>query len=1206
MIDLRFSQILACRLRTEKKVASLLPSLLLLFFLMSSAAVAQPDRGGISGRVLDSSGAVVPQTRVELINLNTGVKSETTSNGIGLYAIPNVPAGQYKAIFSKKGFKTAERQGLTILITEMSTLDVALETGEIGETVIVAATSTPLKSGNSLPATAIPGKTARDLPLSIYGGRKIEAFAYALTPAVEGDEWTSHIAGSPAFSKEVLIDGLSATAQIQGNVLESSPTMESIQEFNVQSAGLSSEYGHASAGVFNFALTSGANKIHGSAYYYGRNEALNANTWMNNWQLGQLRQKPGDSIYMRARDRQSAMGGSIGGPVTIPGLYDGKNRTFIFSTLEHYRQENLQIGRYDRTVPIPAFLDGDFSSLLTKTIIGSDALGRSVYSGQIFDPSTLHKVGSQWVAEPFAGNIIPQQRMSKVSGKIIDIYRKNYQPMLPGLTANNSAGPQSENPWFHQTLLTVKGDHAFSPAVKLSGSLIWTERPRTLLDQGGVWDPLAAEGAGGALARARKQEVTSRSLRLSNSWTMRPNLINTASFVFNRYRNPSISAQSEGNWQKHLGLQQSTGAGLFPEIDFGSEVNGKGITGIGYARSDYYVANAYIAKDTVDWNRGRHNVKFGGEFWAQQMNSHAGLDALSFNFSPIQTGIVGYPWSNQTGFGFAGFFLGEAQSGSKTVPFDLYGRRKYLALFFQDDFRIGSSLTFNLGLRWEQNRPLHEKFGRWANFNPALTNTALGVKGALEFLAGSEGAFEKQRDWKEFGPHIGMAYRFGNKLVFRGGYGLSYIPLGINYWTGIPYGFAPGYRGTNNQTAFENLPKFNWDAGYPDNFQNPTRDPNALTYGMVSIDERSLFAGYVQQYNIGLQYEMSKDMVVKAALTGNRGRRLHNGALKRNQPSKSSYEDPRVSPWAWVWDADSAASAGVSYPYSGFSNYAGVALQPFPQIPSETGGPLYFVGAPLGSSEYRSLQISLTRRFSHAVAAQISYNLSRATGNSETGFNETWDESAGIQDIGNLAESADTVLSYDQTHVLKGYIAFQLPFGRGRKFLPNAPSMLDAVAGGWEIACIFRYNSGNPLPVFPNVWYPGWVGAIYADYNPAIDLSRQFNGANFNPGVQNAPGNRYFNPAAFSNPEGNKLGNGKRLYSELRGFGYAGEDLGLIKHFRIGEGAGIQLRAELLNVFNRHYFANPNTRMDDADTFGYVTDTTGNPRIVQFGLRIDW
>jgi hypothetical protein len=1165
--------------------------------------MAQADRGSISGRVLDQSGAAVPGSRIQIIERTTGIRSETTTNSAGLYTVPNLPAGSYKASFSTKGFKTANRMEIIVSVGQAIRLDVALETGEITETITVTSASTSMKSGDPSLATVIGGGVVQDLPLSISGGRRIESFGYALAPAVEGDTWSSHIAGTPDFTKEVLIDGLSATSQIQGNVLESSPTMDSIQEFSVQTTGFSAEYGHAGGGVFSFALAHGTNELNGSAYYYGRNEALNANTWMNNWQSSL---SPDSQAYKRARDRQSVIGGSAGGPVVIPGLYDGRNRTFVFGTFEHYEQEELQVGKMDRTVPVPEFLEGDFSRLLTKTQIGVDALSRPIYAGQIFDPGTMRRVGTQWVSEPFPNNMIPKGRMSVVSGKVIDIFKRQYRPMISGPLSNNSAGPQYESPWFHQSQLTMKGDHAFSSAIKLTGSFIWTERPRMLLDEGGIWDPRAAEGSGGPLARARKQEVTSRALRLTVDWNIRPNLVAATSFVFNRYRNPSLSAQSEGNWQRYLGLQESTSAGLFPEIRFGPPVNGIGTTAIGYGSSGFYVGNNYIASGSVDWNRGSHNLKFGGEFWTQQMNSHSGLDVLSFGFSPTQTGIPGYSWSNRVGLGFASFFLGEAERANKAVPFDLYGRRKYIAFFFQDDYRVNKSLTLNLGLRWEQTQPLSEKYGRWASFNPALMNTALGVKGALEFLPGPGGSFEKSKDWKEFGPRLGAAYRMGDRFVARAGYGLSYIPSGMNYWSGTPYGFAPGYRGTNNQSPSLNLPKFNWDQGYPDNYQAPVRDPNALVYGTVSIDERSLFAGYTHQYNVGLQYEISRGTVLEAALMGNQGRRLHNGALKRNQPLKAAYQDPSVDPWAWIWDPDSAAAAGVRYPYDGFSNFAGVALQPFPQVASETGGPLYFVGVPEGSSGYKSLQLSLSRRMSHGLAAQISYNLSQAVGNSETGFDESWDSSAGIQDANNPGESAGTVVSYDQTHVLKGCVEFEMPFGKSRRFLSNSGRAINSILGGWKITGIFRYNSGNPLGVYPDVWYPGWEGAIYADYNPNINLDGQFDSKSFDPGLPNAPGNKYFNPAAFSNPQGHKLGNGKRLYAELRGFGYASEDIGLLKDFQFKERARIQLRAEFLNAFNRHHFADPNTNIGNSATFGYVTAVTGTPRVIQLGLRMDW
>jgi len=1174
----------------------------LVILLLSLPMAAQVDRGTITGKVLDQSGAVVPGADIIATNTETGVVTKTLSNDVGLYTLSNIPIGKYEIRFALTGFKTFSRTGIEVTVAQTVRLDVTLETGQITETVTVSADATLLKTDTPMVSTTLQSKVVTDLPLSFAGGRSLENFAYAITPGVEGNNWTSYIAGAPAFSKEVLIDGSSATAQIQGHIGESSPTMEAVQEFSVQTSGMSAEYGRTSGGVFNFALKSGTNRPGGSAFYYGRNEALNANSWMNNWRLGA---SPNDPRYARPRDRQSVVGGSLGGPVVIPKLYDGRNKTFVFGAFEHYMQQRMQLSQsYGQTVPIPDFLDGNFSKLLTTTVLGKDALGRDVYSGQIFDPKTMKQVGSRWVADPFPGNIIPKARLSAVSSKVIDIYRKSYLPQIPDRLVNNSTLTQYNDPWFHQTQLTIKADHALSGSNKLTGSVIWTQRPRILVDQGGVWDPLDPNKTGGPFARSRKQEVTSRAMRLSNNWNLSSRLINTATFAYNRYRNPSLSTQSNGGWNQYLGLDKFTSAGHFPDIGFGSAVNGIGTTQIGYGSAGFYVGNTYIASDSLLWTKGRHTMKMGTDFWIQQINSHGGVDTLSFGFGNAQTGMPGETWSNRVGFGFASFFLGEAAGGSKNVTFDLYGRRNYIDFFFQDDFKVSNRLTLNLGLRWEQTMPFHEKYGRWANFNPSIVNTAYNLKGSLEFLQGPGDSFERDKEWKEFSPRIGGAFRLTNKAVLRGGYGIFFVPIGINYWSGVPYGFAPGYRGTNTQTTSGNLPKFNWDQGYPDNYKAPTKDPSSLPWGVVETDPRTTFLGYAHQYNFSFQYELNKDLVFEAAFMGNQGRRLHNGSLERNQPTRAAYEDPKVNPTAWVWDAGSAASAGVPYPYKGFSGYAGFALQPYPHVAAVTWGPIYAVGTPRGESGYRSYQFTLTKRMSTGIAAQMSYNISRAVGNSETAFDETWDVNGNIQDIYNLSQDAKTVLSYDQTHIIKGYMQYQLPFGRGRKFLSSSSALANAFLGGWDVTWVFHYNTGNPLSVSPNVWYPGWEGSAYSDFNSSVNLSSQFDGSRFNPGQQNDPGNLYFNPAAFSNPQNHKLGNGKRRYEELRGFGWASEDIGILKYWRFTETANLQFRAEFINVFNRHYYANPNTGLGNMTNFGYVTGMTGTPRNVQFGLRL--
>ncbi len=596
--------------------------LLLTLLIGATPLFGQADRATINGTVTDPSGAVLPGVEITLENVETGVKTPGVTNEVGNFSLVNIPIGTYKIIFAMPGFKTVERSGFTVTTGQKARVDIALQVGEVTETVTISANSDLVQTESSLVSTTMQAEVINDLPLSFAGGRAVENFAYAVSPGVEGNNWTSYMSGGQAFSKEVLIDGISATAQIQGHIGESSPTMEAVQEFKVQTSGMSAEYGRTSGGVFNFALKSGTNSLHGSGFYYGRNEALNANTWMNNWNLSQNPADP--SRYKRARDRQSLGGVSAGGPVVIPGLYNGKDRTFIFGAFEHYWSERYQLGPMNQTVPIPAFLDGDFSALLTNTVVGTDALGRDVYGGQIFDPATLQKVDGKWVSEPFLGNKIPANRISAVSRKITEVFRQGYLPMVAGRLTNNSGLTEANNPWFHQTQLTMKADHNVSDKHKISGSFIWTQRPRILVDQGGIWDTQDPNGWGGPLAKSRLQKVTSRRVTLSDSLTLRPTLINTFSVAFNRYRNPSESTQNldnPKNWTKELGLQ-NTAMTNFPDISFGDTVNGIGTTAIGYnTGAGFYVGNTYILSDHLDWIKGRHNFKFGGEYWKMQMNS---------------------------------------------------------------------------------------------------------------------------------------------------------------------------------------------------------------------------------------------------------------------------------------------------------------------------------------------------------------------------------------------------------------------------------------------------------------------------------------------------------------------------------------------------------------------------------------------------------
>ncbi len=1191
----------------------------ILLFLLPLLVWGQSDRGAITGTVTDASGAVVPGVLATATNVATQVSYTATSNDLGLYSILNVPIGQYSVVFTKQGFKTYTRDGLTIAVAQVLRLDARMEVGALTEAVTVTAEAEMLETASTQVGATMGSQVVTDLPLDIRGGRSLENFAYATIPGVEGNNWTSYIGGSMAFTKEVLIDGTSAVVQIGGHIGESSPSMEAIQEFKVETSGVRAEDGRTGGGVFKFTLKSGTNDFHGSAFGFLHNEILNANTWQNNF-AGQK----------RATDRQFVYGFSAGGPIV-------KNKTFAFGAFEKYTQERMVLGGFDKTVPIPAFLDGDFSALLnTNNVLGMDPLGRPVYQGMIYDPGSQRNVTAGQV-DPMTGlvatrdglvrdafgfdpvtgapvpgqaNVIPSNRISTVSKNITEVFRQGYLPMRPGLI-NNSAITRQNDPWFHQTQLTFKGDHNFSETNRLSGHMVWTERPRILVDQGGIWDPRDPDKAGGPLANSRKQEVTSRRAALNHTYSFSPTVLNVFSFTYGRYRNPSFSVAAKDNWPAKIGLGE-TGAGNFPVIQFGRAINGVATERIGQHWSDYYVSNVFITNETLTWIRGRHTWRFGADVRFMQLSSHQSTPTLEFTFDPDQTGAPKEAWRDKVGFGFASFLLGAVKNAGQQTPWDLYGRRKAFSLFAQDDIKINPKLTLTMDVRWDVTLPYHERYGRWANFDKTAISNTFGVPGTLVFAKDGSDSFETERDWKEFAPHIGLAYKFTDRLVFRAGYGVFFSPIGLNYWFGVPYGFAPGYRGTNRVNPTADLsPAFNWDGGYPGQFVPGTKDPDYTQWGMVNVNPKSLFAGYSHQWNAGVQVELANDLRLDVTYMQNEGRRLQSGDFERNQPDPQALSRLLNSwhEWDAVWDEGSAAAAGVPYPYPGFGSYAFAAILPYPQIWQNWvwGGPLLHVGSPYGRSDYKGLQVGLTKRSARGVTANVSYTLATSHSNVQNylgGFQEIW-WSGPLQDLLHLDEEAKAPLFYDQRHVAKGIVSWDLPFGKGRSVLADAGRVANAVVGGWTLSASFRYNSGWPIAVNSSAWYPGWEASVYAVRNPNGDYSRRFNGGSFDFANPASSSNRYFDPGNFSNPPYGELGTVPMFRSDFRDFGWSEEQVALLKNFRIAERFRLQFRVEFYNFFNRHHFATPNTNIN-APEFGNVINLTGTPREGQFGARFEW
>jgi hypothetical protein len=1154
--------------------------------LTAGEMLAQSDRASITGTIKDSSDAVVRDAQVTVTNAEDSIQASADTNAMGVYTVLNLPIGRYTLECSKQGFKKYERSDVNLTISQVAEIDVVLIIGPSTDTVTVTKDAPLLQTQTSSISTNLGNAAITDLPLNVQGGRDLAAFMFAFVPGVEGSgstpqsqDYASHINGSLSQNKEVMIDGTSAVSQIGGYLSESSPPMEAVQEFQVTSAGVRADDGRTGGGVFRYEMKSGTNTWHGSGFYYMHNEAVDARSWGDKYnevvclnddngvaaQAASCQRafgKPADSLY--------TYGASFGGPIK-------KDKLFFYSAWERYTFANYGIGGLTSTVPTTAFLNGDFSALLNKSVVlGTDSAGQAVYQGAIIDPQT---------GDAFPGNIIPAARISAISQNIIDLYKAYYQPLSPTLTNNNALPLSSPATWYQSNQASIKLDYKLSTNHLLDGSFIYAYIPRLLSDQGGIWS--AGSQDGGPMANAYDHNTTAPSARFRDSWTISSSLLNVFSVTFNRFRNPSEARSRKGDWSSTLGLGEF-GAGNFPIIDF-EGVNGDdqryvaGLpideTNLGSQFNDFYAANTFIYDDNLSWVKRRQTYKFGVDFRVQQFNSHGDYGVPTFVFDPAQT--AGNFGAN-AGFGFASFLLGDVNQASVSEPDNTYGRRKSVSLFAQDDIKVTQRFTLNLDLRWDFNGRYHEKYGHWSNFDTTALNPVTGQPGALEFATSGSNSFEKKQYYHNFSGYAGGAYQLTPKTVARASFGVFYIPLNLNTFSGIPYGFNPGFV-LNNQV----LTAFNWDSGYPGQAVDIGKNPNFTRYGMVSIDPRMLELGNVQAWTAGVQREISRDLILDVTFIQNHGYHLESGYVAANQPQLSAYT-------ALVQAGKQYAT--VSEP--GFTGPGWASVAPFPNV-AATFGPLYYVGSPLGNTDYQSLQIAVKKRAAYGLSMLASYNLSSSHGDVDDSFEDLY-YTGPLQDVYNLQRERHTISDFDETHVVKGYVLYELPFGRGRTLLSGVGPSLNALAGGWTVSGAFHYNTGTPMRIPANVYYPG-INNVYSDIVPGCDISEHYNGQ---------VGGTYFNPACFTNPPNGKFGDAPGYLASLRNPGFASEDVGVQKSLGLAdERYRLNFYFQAFNVFNHHGFNGPNTQIGTVG-FGKVLpeDLNGlpGPRVGQFGARLSF
>ena len=1114
---------------------------------------AQADRGSISGTVTDATGGVVPSVALTLKNQATNLTYSTVADSTGTYTFLNLPVGAYTLAAVATGFERGETKNIQVQVNQQAHVDVSLRLGEVNQTVEVNAAAALIQTESTDVGTVIDSKSFLDLPLTLGGGiRDPSAFIF-LAPGVSGTTWEKHVGGSGSFTDQVYFDGIALVRGDLSNDAEVAPSVDAIAEYKLITNNYSAEYAHALGGVTSFTMKSGTNQVHGTAFEFADNNHFDAR---------------GFFAPTKAFRNQNEFGFTLGGPVYIPKVYNGRDRTFFFVDFDQFYLRGGQLTGLN-TNPTAAMLQGNFSQ----------------WTGPIYDPrSTSISATGTATRTPFPGNIIPQTAFSAVTSKMLQ-----YIPPanLPGL-ANNAIAPLG-SPYGNARTHGVKIDHAISEKHHLSGMYNSTDRP---YEKSPGPSRLLPVGNTTAISNYNIQDVTTIIARLNYDWTISPTLMNHIGFGFSRFRNPNFSTSYNQGWEQpnggKLGLT-GTQFDLFPTVEF----NTQGYTRFGddIASDNYF--NTITLLDNFTWVKGRHTIKIGGEFQGHRDNyRNFGSGGGDFFFSSLETGLPGVA---NSGNSFASFLLGAVDNGSSYFRSSLPGGRyKYWGMYIDDTFKVSKKLTVDIGLRYEIQVPTSDVLGRISYMNPALPNPGAGnLPGAEVF--GNNGTGQNQffnTQYKNFGPRAGFAYSITPKTVIRGGYGLFYAAY-ISEGVGIPqngFSVTPSFTSPNNGLT----PAFYWDGGFPQNFNRPPNLTPTVQNGqgaqLVYPSSGGLIP-YSQQYNITVERQINDTLMVSGAYVGNKGTHIYDPNAQVNALNPIYYSLGSTLLQSNI-NSPLAQSAGIAAPFSGFSQLFGSqatvaqALRPFPQYQG-----VGVVAAPYDNSSYNSMQLKVDKRFSHGVYGTFSYTRSKMLSD---GVEFTTSNYTGTGYRQNYDHREKFLYPTDQPNLFAFSVNYALPYGRDRQ-----QGMMQKVLGGWSLSAFGTYGSGFPLPVWTvNTNSIAFTGGLRPNLT-GQPIRAQTGSGGFDPNRDH-----YLNPAAFAQPAPLTFGDAP-AYLGVRQPSLINETFGVFKEVRFYERVTDQFRLEITNPLNRVVFGAPTVDFS-SPSFGKIGSQYNSPRLIQFGMKLIW
>ena len=1155
--------------------------------MVAGAAFAQSDRGTITGTIVDPTGSMVPNASIEAKNSETGATYQAMSTITGNYTISQLPAGLYEISVSVPGFKQFIRRGITVMVAQTLRIDVKLDVGAITDTVTVTADATLLRTESGELSHNVAGDRLNELP--VLGFAQIVRNPYAVTKLLPGTQIMDvdggmarvRVNGAPNDTQALRIEGQDATSGLLANrTTFSQPSIDAIEEFAVQTSNYAAEYGQAGGGFFNVTMKSGTNAFHGGAYDYWTNEALGSSM---------------PFVNIKTRERRHNYGFTFGGPVWIPKIYDGHDKTFFFFNFEQYRRTLVNTNT-PQTVPTTAYREGDFRQALTGRVLGKDPLGRDILENTIYDPNTERLVNGLRVRDPFPNNTIPKDRFDPVSVKIQDLIPL---PTSDNLTLNYL------NPWKLPRTYTIPGvkvDHNLSDRSKLS--FYWSNTIENEPQGRG------SDGIPGPATANTGTYIRSYTSRLNFDQTLTPTML--------LHLGAGVQGNSVNNNTEDTTFDQLSELGLpganftrFPLISGLTSARGgmKTLGGPYQTMGPYAQHTRTMLKTTGNasftWVKSNHTYKFGAEMRIEGYPAAINSTAYgSYDFDSNQTGLPSTLGQNlqggTVGFPYASFLLGFVDNGNIGYPVNFRWGKSAWALFAQDTWKVTRRFTLDYGLRWDYQTYMKEQYGRIPNFSPTTPNPSTGnLPGAVIFEGSGPGHcncdFAKNYPFA-FGPRLGLAYQITSKTVLRAGWGISYSQTGKENMMSSTGGY-----GSNNPFASASYgdPVILLQNGPPTPPPWPNLDPGqypsagSITSPPTAFDQNAGRPPRMIQWSFGIQHEITPNLAVEAAYVGNRGAwwegnsLLNINALTAERIASFGLDINSSADRALLrarMDSSIAEERGFDTPpYSDFPMSSTVAqsLRPFPQF-----GTLNYRWAPLGRTWYDSMQLKLNKRFSHGLDFTSTF---------------TWQKELmmgterAVNDVFNRPMNK-YISGSSQPFIFVTALNYRLPRWGSNKILSN-------VLGDWTIGTILQYSSGMPIlvPTAQNQLSTYLFRSTYANRVPGEPLwTVDINCHDcFDPEQDFV-----LNPNAWEDPPAGQFGNSPAYYSDYRQMRRPSEAMSLGRIFRIKEGITLSVRADFQNIFNRTFISNPTstnakaTQIKNVDGkpisgFGYIDTSRG-------------